>query len=64
MFGSSVKQSSATAVGSALSGVGAFAPVNRISTGGGLLDFDLTEPMHVAAAGAICLAAWWAWRRF
>jgi len=63
MFGSS-KSSSASAAGSASSGLGAFAPSNRISLGGGLLGFDYKNPSHIAAAGLIGLVAWWAYRKF
>lgn len=65
MFGSKTKVSSASSNGIAQSGLGAFNPVNRIALGGGgLLGFDIKDPMQVAGLGAVLLAGWYAWRKF
>lgn len=62
MFGSSVKQSSAAAGGSSISGVGDFSPTNTISFSRPLV--DLTDPLQVAVAAGLAYIGWLAWKRF
>lgn len=62
LFGGGTKQSSAQATGAASGGFGEFAPKNSLSLGKPII--DITDPMQVAAAGLVCLAGWWAWKRF
>ncbi|MDD2932751.1 MAG: hypothetical protein PHO76_02590 [Methylotenera sp.] len=62
LFGGSTKQSGSNASGLSQSGLGAFAPSNRIYLDKPLV--DLTNPYEVAALGGLGLLAWWAWRKF
>lgn len=64
MFGSKTKVSSASSNGLAQSGLGAFSPTNRIALGGGFIGLDFKDPLQVAGVGLVCLAGWWAWRKF
>jgi len=62
MFGSSSKSSSAQSSGVSQSGVGAFAPINRIYMNKPFV--DLTNPVELATFGGLCLLGWYAWRKF
>ena len=63
LFGGT-KSSSAQATGAASGGFGEFAPKNNISLSKPILDFDLSNPFELVSIGVICLAGWYAWKRF
>lgn len=63
LFGGS-KSSAAQATGAASGGFGEFAPSNKISLGKPILDFDLSNPYELVSISLICLAGYYAWRKF
>lgn len=65
LFGGGSKQSAAgsNASGGSQSGIGDFAPTNRIYMNGSPL-IDFTNPLEVAAFGGLCLLGWYSWRKF
>lgn len=62
MFGSKSKQSSASANGLSQSGIGAFAPKNRIYMGNKPL-IDFSSPIEIISFCGLVFVGWYAWKR-
>lgn len=62
LFGADSSTSSAS--GQSESGIGRFAPHNRISTGRKVIDFDFGEPVQVVGLLIVLTLGYLAWKRF